>query len=194
METSFYKIDELHKLGFKRVGEDVMISRKASFYGIDKIEIGNHVRIDDFCILSGNIILKDYIHIAAYSALFGGEDGIIMESYSGLSSRVVIYTKSDDYSGNSMTNPTVPAEYKNETCGKVILEKHVIVGTGTSIMPNLTIGEGSSVGSMSLVNKSLDSWGIYAGVPCRRIKERSKKLLTLEQDMRAALGMREDMS
>ena len=81
-----------------------------------------------------------------------------------------------------MTNPTIPVKYKNVSGGSVILEKHVIIGTGTSIMPNVIIGEGSAVGSMSLVNHSLDSWGIYAGIPCRRMKERKKELLLLEHD------------
>lgn len=192
MQTSFYKVEELKELGFKSVGEDVMISRKASLYGSERMEIGNHVRIDDFCILSGSIILGDYIHIAAYTALFGGEEGIRVESFCGLSSGVVIFTTSSDYSGNSMTNPTVPKEYKNDTCGKVILGKHVIVGTGSSIMPNVIIGEGTSVGSMSLVNKSLDPWGIYAGIPCKKIKERSKKLLEMEQKMKNAYSINED--
>lgn len=189
METSFYKREELLKLGFKQVGSNVLISKKVSFYGIDKITIGNHVRIDDFCILSGEITLKDYIHIAAYSALFGGKEGIVMEKYAGLSSRVVIYAESDDYSGDAMTNPMIPIEFRNVAGGKVVLEKHVIIGTGTCILPDLTIKEGSAVGSMSLVNKSLEPWGVYAGIPCRKIKERSKKLLAIEDDMSMALTM-----
>ena len=78
-------------------------------------------------------------------------------------------------------------EYRNVTGGRVTLEKHVIIGTGASIMPDLTIGEGSAAGSMSLVNRSLDSWGIYAGIPCRRIRERSRDLLAAEQEMERLL-------
>ncbi len=48
-------------------------------------------------------------------------------------------------------------------------------------MPALTIGEGTAVGSMSLVTKDLEEWGIYAGIPCRRIKERRKDLIALEK-------------
>lgn len=185
METSFYSGDELLGLGFKELGKEVLISKKVSFYGVDRIAIGNHVRIDDYCILSGDIVLEDYIHIAAFCALFGGYQGILMKSYAGLSSRVSIYAESDDYLGNALTNPTIPMEYRNISGGRVILDKHVIIGTGTSVMPNVSIGTGSAVGSMSLVNKSLDSWGVYAGIPCRRIKDRSKKLLLAEQEMHA---------
>jgi len=70
--NSFYSTKELASLGLKRYGENVLISRKCSIYGAQSIEIGDNVRIDDFCILSGHIILGSNIHISAYVALFGG--------------------------------------------------------------------------------------------------------------------------
>lgn len=183
MASSFYSEKELKNLGFKSCGENVKISKKASIYGAENISIGNCVRIDDFCVLSGNISLGNYIHIAVYSALFGGEAGIEMQDYTGLSARVVVYATSDDYSGEHMTNPMIPEKYLGVIERKVVLERHVIVGTGCTILPGVTIGEGSAVGSMSLVNQSLNPWGIYAGIPCRHIKERSKKILDLQIEM-----------
>lgn len=181
--TSYYSQEELYQLGFQALGKsgDILISRKASIYGAEKISIGDHVRIDDFCILSGTITLGNYIHIAAYCGLFGGSAGIEMHDFSGLSSRCVIYAESDDYSGQALTNPTIPNEYRQITKGKVVLERHVLVGTGTSILPGVTLHEGCSVGSMSFINKSLDEWGLYVGIPCRKLKERSKRLLELEK-------------
>ena len=183
MSTSFYSEEELKKLGFKSVGKNVLISKKTSIYGANKITIGNNVRIDDFCVLSGHITLRNYIHIPVYSALFGGEAGIEMKDFSGLSSRCIIYAKSDDYSGETLTNPTVPDEYLGVIQKPVILNKHVLIGTGTTILPGVCIGEGTAVGSMSLVNKSLEEWGIYVGIPCKKIKDRSKKLLELEKKL-----------
>lgn len=180
--TSFYSREELKQLGFKQLGNNVLISRKASIYGAEKMSIGNNVRIDDFCILSGKIVIGDFVHIAAYSALFGGSEGIELKNFSGLSSRCVIYASSDDYSGEFLTNPTIPDKYTNVINKKVVLEKHVIIGTGSSIMPGVIVGEGSAVGSMSLVNKPLQSWGIYCGVPCRKVKDRSMTLLDIEKE------------
>lgn len=181
--NSFYSEKELNGLGFKSFGKNVMISRKASFYGIGDIEIGSNVRIDDFCILSGKITLGNYVHIAAYSGLFGGSNGIVFDDFSGVSSKVMVYAESDDYSGKTMTQPVVPEKYTGVYGGLVHLEKHVLVGTGCSILPNVTIGEGTAVGAMSLVNKPLEAWGIYVGIPCRRIAEREKKLLELEKQL-----------
>lgn len=183
MINSFYSENELEEIGFKFLGKNVLISRKASIYGADRMIIGNNVRIDDFSILSGSIELGNYIHIAAYCALFGGSKGIQMMDFSALSSRCAIYALTDDYTGSTMTNPTIPDKYKNVYEKKVILEKHVIVGTGTSILPGVTLGEGAAVGSMSLVNHSIDGWGIYVGCPCRKIKDRSKQLLEFEKEL-----------
>lgn len=183
MSKSFYLESELKELGFKRVGSNVLISRKASFYEIENIAIGNNVRIDDFCILSGNIELGNYVHIASYTALYASKYGVEIKDFSVLSSRCVIYAATDDYSGNALISPMVPEEFSNVTGGKVVLEKHVIVGTGTSIMPSVIIHEGVAIGSMSLVRSSLEGWGIYAGIPCKRIKDRSKKLLELEKEI-----------
>lgn len=182
--TSFYSEDELKQLGLKHIGKDVLISRKASIYGAGNIEIGNHVRIDDFCVLSGKIKLHNYIHIAASVLLFGGTSGIELDDYSGISSRTAVYADSDDYSGSAMTNPTVPDQYRNVCGGKVHLGKHVIIGTGSTILPDVTIGEGCSVGSMTLVASSLEPWGIYVGIPCRKIKERKKDLLKFEEKLK----------
>lgn len=178
--NSFYSDEELRTIGFASIGKNVLLSRKVSIYSPEKISIGNYVRIDDFCILSGNIRIGNYVHIAAACLLFGGSDGIVFEDYTGLSSRSAVYAESDDYSGRYLTNPMVPMEYRHIIGGGVIIKKHAIIGTGCSIMPSVIIGEGSAVGSMSLVNKPLDDWCIYVGIPCKKIRERSRELLDLE--------------
>ena len=99
--NSFYSENELEQLGFCSLGKNVKISRMASFYGLDKITVGNDVRIDDFCLLSGLISLGNNIHIATGSYMFGGLEGIFMEDFSGLSSRVTVYATSDNYSGGA---------------------------------------------------------------------------------------------
>ena len=52
---SFYKKEDLYKLGLKDLGKNVFISKKCSIYTPENISIGDNVRIDDFCILSGHI-------------------------------------------------------------------------------------------------------------------------------------------
>ncbi len=48
----FYTRKELERIGFKSIGENVLISDKTSIYSPQNISIGNNVRIDDYCVLS----------------------------------------------------------------------------------------------------------------------------------------------
>ena len=182
MASSYYNEDELKDLGFAKLGEHVLISRYARIYGAGRMVIGDHVRIDDFCLLSGNITLGNFIHIAVGCNLFAGNAGIEFRDFSAISSRSAIYAESDDYGGDYFTNPMVGEDYRHIISGKVTLDRHVIIGTGSTILPDVTLGEGAAVGSMSLVNKSLDPWGIYTGSPCKFMKERSKGVLALEKE------------
>ena len=175
--------EAIKALGFASVGENVQISDRASFYGASRIALGNNVRIDDFCVLAagvGSILIGNYVHIAVGSSLIGAAR-ITISDFSGLSSRVAIYSSSDDYSGATLTNPTVPSELTGVTHADVLLEKHVIVGCGSVILPGVTLEEGVAVGALSLVSKRCEAFGIYAGNPARRIKERKRDLLGLEQ-------------
>ncbi|QRZ33793.1 acyltransferase [Lactococcus lactis] len=180
MQNSFYSKKELENLGFKSIGCNVSISKKSSIYGINNISIGDNVRIDDFTILSGKINIENNIHIAAYSALYGGTKGIFLKDFSNISSRVTIYAVSDDYSGESLTSPMVPEKYKTLDESPVIINKHVIIGSTSVILPGVDIGEGCAIGSLSLVKNSLKPWGIYAGSPVKKVKSRSKKIIELE--------------
>ena len=180
VDNSFYSREELLQIGFKHIGDKVNISRKVSIYNAKAISIENNVRIDDFCILSGKIAIGSYIHISAYCVLYGGEDaGIIINNYAGLSARTTVYAITDDFSGNYMVGVQHDDKNRNIIKGEVVIGEYVQIGAGCVILPNVTIEEGVAVGAMSLINKSLDSWHIYAGIPCKKIKERSKKMLDL---------------
>jgi acetyltransferase-like isoleucine patch superfamily enzyme len=176
MLNSFYSEEELAQIGLNKYGNHVLISRKASIYSPQNISIGNNVRIDDFCILSGDIKIESYVHISAYSALYG-KFGIIMEDYTGLSPRCTLFSASDDFSGDYLISPMVPEKYTHITGGSIILKRFTQVGAGSIILPDVTLHEGVAIGAMSLVKKNLDAWSIYAGNPLRFIKQRKKGLL-----------------
>jgi acetyltransferase-like isoleucine patch superfamily enzyme len=185
----FYNEYDLKDVGFKSLGRNVQIAKNCTIISPENIEIGNNVRIDGYCSIiavQGWLKLGSYIHIGAYCHLLA-VDGIRMDNFSGLSQGVRIYTRNDDYAGEYLTNPMLPDKYREITSGAVTLEKHVIVGSGSVILPKVSIGEGSSVGSLSLVTKSLDAWGVFFGSPVRRLKGRSKRLLELEAELRQEL-------
>lgn len=184
---SFYTADEIQSLGFARVGSEVRISRRAAIYNPGKIWIGGNVRIDDFCVLSagdGGIEIGDFVHVAVYCSLIGA-GRITLKDFSGLSSRVSVYSSNDDYSGAHLTNPTVPPRFKGVRHADVLIGRHAIVGAGTVILPGVSLGDGAAVGALSLVTKSCESFEIYSGIPAKRIGSRGQGVLDLEQQLLA---------
>ncbi|OAN49331.1 galactoside O-acetyltransferase [Paramagnetospirillum marisnigri] len=182
-DQGYFSSDELRQFGFKEVGRNVMIAKNATIIGLANISIGNNVRIDGGVTIvaqSGRLALHDFIHIGSGCHL-NCAGGITMSSFSGLSQGVRIYSGTDDYTGESLTNPTVPGKYAKTKIAPVELGRHVIIGSGTVILPGVTIGEGASVGALSLVPKSLDDWWIHAGIPAQKMRQRSRALLALEQ-------------
>jgi len=180
--------EQMNTMGFAAVGENVFLSDKASYYNCANIRIGCHVRVDDFCVLSagkGGIVLGDFIHVAVYTSLIG-QGRIELADFSNLSSRVAVYSSNDDYSGAALTNPMVPEIYSNVIQTDVLVGKHVIVGSGSVILPGVTLHEGSVIGALSLVNADCERFSVYAGIPAKRIKARKTDLLELEKRLRAA--------
>ena len=182
---SFYSAEELLTLGLAKFGEDVRISKKASIYNPSQISISNHVRIDDFCVISageGGIEIGNYVHIAVYSSLIGAGK-ITINNFCNLSSRVSIYSSNDDYSGEYLTNPTVPNQFTNVTHADVFLGQHVIIGSGSVILPGICLEDGVAIGALSLVSKNCQTFGVYGGVPARLIGKRKNNLLDLEKKL-----------
>lgn len=173
--NSLYTKAELQDLGMT-VGDDVAIDRSVRFFGAENISIASHVRIDCFCLISAKepVTIGNFIHIAAGCYLFGNA-GIELEDYVGLSSRVSVYSVSDDYSEGHLANPLVPDELRKVNSAKVLIKKFSIVGSGTTILPGSILGTGSSVGALSLVNKSIPDYMIVSGTPLKKIGTRNRE-------------------
>lgn len=80
-----------------------------------------------------------------------------------------------------MTSPVIPDEYKNVKVGRVYIGRHVIIGATSIVMPGVELREGSAFGAFSFINKSSEEWSINAGIPCKRISDRKRKILELEE-------------
>lgn len=172
---------ELRDAGFRHVGEDVKVHERASLYGLENISLGDHTRIDDFAIIiaTGPVTVGHHVSIPNFCFL-GGKHGIELGDFVTLAPGVKLFSASDDYSGEFLTGPTVPPSLTGGRHGPVVLRRHVLLGAGTIVLPGCTIDEGSSVGALSLVKEDLPAWGMFAGIPCRRLRARHRDLLNRE--------------
>jgi len=182
---AFLSKKELNKLNFKHLGENVLISDKCSIYNPSNISIGDNTRIDDFCILSagdGGIEIGRYVHISCFASILG-KGKVTMKDYSGISSRVTVFSSSDVYDGEWMTNPTIPSHLTNVKHKDVVIGKHVVVGAHTVILPGVILEDGCSVGALSLVTKSSNGRFIYSGIPAKKLKPRKDNIFNLEKEL-----------
>jgi galactoside O-acetyltransferase len=181
-DNRYYSREELEAMKFRNLGREVLVSRTSRLYIPEYISIGDYSIIDDFCIVSGNIELGRNVHLAHGCRVIGGREGISMGDFSGLAFGVTIFAQSDDYGGDALTNPTVPMKFRKIMRAPVEVGRHAIVGTGSIIFPGVILGEGSSVGSCSMITKSTEPWSVYFGIPAKKIKNRHQNLLELERE------------
>lgn len=184
-----YTDAELRELGIE-FGDEVAIHRSVILFGAERIRIGNRVRIDCHAMLSAGtegITIGNNVHLAAGGYYFGSGGPIVIEDFAGLSARVAVYTASDDFKDGWLTGPTVPDEFKKVTTGPVTVRKHTIVGAGTLIFANVTLGLASAVGALSLVKRDVDDFAIVAGNPACVLGERDRRILDLEAEYLAGL-------
>ncbi len=174
MTSSYLNESELEDLGLKEYGEDVKISDTARIYNPEQTSIGDNVRIDDFTLLTGEITIGSHVHIPPFSSISGSQ-GVVLEDFASLSTHNAIFTVTGNYTGASLSNPTIPDEYKpDREMGEVRLCKHAMTGSHTVILPNVTIHEGGAVGAKSLVNDDIPEWTFCMGSPAKQIQKRDE--------------------
>lgn len=183
----YYSEEELTKIGFGSLGKNVKISKATELVNVSRIFIGSNSRIDTFAIIapSGDAIFRigDYVQICAYTIL-NGLESITMEDFSSAGLHCSILSSTDRFNGDFLTNATIDKKYLGTISAPVIVQKHSVIATGCTILPGVTLAEGTVVGAHSLVKVSSKSYTIIAGVPAREISVRNKNLLKIEMGFR----------
>ena len=93
---------------------------------------------------------------------------------------------SEKFFGAGLIGPLVPKEYRDditENCD-ITMENFSGICASVTVLPGVTISEGSVVGACSLVTKNTEPWTIYKGIPAKAYKKRdSKKILNYAKKM-----------
>ena len=166
----------------KKCGKNVIIGKTVRIRYPELVELSDNVIIDDFCYISTSLKISSFVHISSGCKIIGGkESSVFFGKYSTLSPNVVIAAGSDDYYGGIAT-PLVPEKYKGEVeRSNVEINEHCVIGSNSTILPNVKLGMGSVLGAQSLLNKNSEDWSVYAGSPAKKIAERNKdKILSLQ--------------
>ena len=132
-------------MGFKYVGKNNKISKLSKFYSIEGSVLGDNNRIDDYSLFKGKILIRNYVHIAAF-CLFSGVGGKIeINNYCGFSVHCSAWTASEDFINPTLTSPSLNKKYSKLKSGNILFDESVKVGNSCCFLPNIKIGFGVSI-------------------------------------------------
>ncbi len=187
LNSEFLSRDVLERLGFAKLGENVLIHATVVIVDCGKISLGSQIRIDPYVIISnrGGVEFGNNVHVGGHSVM-AGHGAIQLGDFANISHYVGIYTSSQDWSGRTLSHPTVPGGDKSVRTASISFGRHSGVGAGSLILPGARFGEGSILGAMSRVGRPLKPWTTYEGIPARRIRDRQRDVLAHERELLAA--------
>ena len=97
---------------------------------------------------------------------------IYIEDHAHVTGRTGLLCHKRELSGYCVGDDYAKLPYKT---GEIHLGKGCSTGTGTLIMPGVSIGEGAIIGAGSLVTKDIPAWTIAIGRPAKVVKEIPKR-------------------
>jgi galactoside O-acetyltransferase len=190
-----YQSEELLALGIRSVGENVKIHRSVLFFEPDRITIGSNVRIDAYTVVTGSlkrdILIGNHVHVGVGTFLCGG-GGITIEDFVSVSARVMLFSTSDTR-GAGLLGPVVPEELRSPVfTSRIVLRKHAAIGAGSVVLPGVKVGLGALIGPLCIVKRSVEPFAIMSGRPLRKVAERDRSFLELEQRLVAPADLTDD--
>ena len=131
-----------------------------------KVRVGKNTSIHRCCqFRRGNIVIGNNV-IIGENALLDGSMGILIEDNVNFSSKVSIYTVQHDYNSPGF----------DVVGGPVTIKKNCWISSNSTILPNVTVGEGAVVAAMCLVNKDVPEYTMVRGVPFQVVRQRSRDI------------------
>ncbi len=117
-------------------------------------------------IIGDNVQIHDQVHITATSRVLIGNN-VLMASKIYISD-----TSHGSYAGNTDdSDPRTSPGTRPLFAKQIVIKDRVWLGEFVSVLPGVTIGEGTIVGANSVVSKSLPPNVIAVGIPAKPIKE-----------------------
>lgn len=173
-------------------GQDVLIGHNVVFTNPESVFLGNHVRIDPFCLITATLQTGDFVHVCSHAVLGGGKlQRVVLKGWNFIGYGSKLFTASEDYSGAGGPvmehwNPDNKVER-----GDIVFEDFSGVASDVIVMPKARLPKGMTVGMKSLVwaTNIYTPWAKYWGNPiqyqCMRDKE---KILEVADKIQAEMN------
>ena len=142
--------------------KNIKIFENTKIIGKENIKFGDYIIIDDFVFIyvQDKMSIGNYVHIASFTSI-SGAGNVILEDFVAIASGCRLITSTDDFKDGGFGNPTIDNSFRNINHGSIKMKKFSIIGANSIILPNVTIGEGASIGAGSIVTRDIKPWAIY---------------------------------
>ncbi len=155
------------------MGSNVFIDQNVFFAYPKGVTIGEFSYVDKgVIIMSKTAKIGRRVHLAPRVFVSGGGD-LEIEDYVGVATNANLITSTEALKdGTRAGGPMVRADQRQVIRGKVHLKRDAFVGVAATILPNVTMGEGSVAGVGVTLAKDTEAWSVYMATPARRVPDR----------------------
>src|ERR1700683_2952892 len=145
-----------------KLGSDVRLSKFINLYGC---EIGDQTKIGAFVEIQKNAVVGKRCKISSHTFIC---EGVTIEDNVFIGHSVTFINDSYPRATTAEGGLRTEADWKVE---RTLVKKGASIGSGSSILSNVTIGENAIIGAGSVVTKDVPANTIVAGNPARVLRQ-----------------------
>ena len=141
---------------------------------LKNIKIGKNVKISPFtniygCELNDNVFIGPFVEVQK-NVIIGRDSRV--QSHSFICEGVTIGKNVFiGHNVNTINDKLPKVDNKNWIVEKIIIKDNASIGTGTTIMGNITIGQNCIIGANSLVTTNIPDNEVWVGSPAKFLRK-----------------------
>jgi acetyltransferase-like isoleucine patch superfamily enzyme len=155
-----------------KLGENVKLSKFINLYGC---EVGDETKIGAFVEIQKNAVVGKRCKISSHTFIC---EGVTIEDNVFIGHSVTFINDSYPRSTTAEGGLQTEADWKVE---KTVVKKGASIGSGATILSNISIGENAIVGAGSVVTKDVPPNTIVVGNPARLLRSIESTLEVTQQ-------------
>ena len=144
-----------------KLGKDVTLAKFINLYGCD---IGDETKIGAFVEIQKNARVGRRCKISSHTFIC---EGVTIEDHVFIGHGVMFINDSHPRATTATGELQTANDWKVEI---TLVKKGASIGSGATILSNVTIGEGAMVGAGSVVTRDVPAGAIVAGNPARVLR------------------------
>ena len=147
---------------YASIGRDVHVGRRCR---VETIDLHNGHRFNPKLTIGDRVSINDDVHIGCACEITIGSDVL-------LAGKIYISDHNHgSYNGKDQDGPDSRPSDRLLGTAPVRIGDRVWIGELVSILPGVTIGEGSIIGANSVVSRDIPAYTIAVGTPARPVKQ-----------------------